>query len=141
MRRVSLIVLMLGALAAVPACARVARSMVNSWSCAPLEVPSDRLTGIMADAVVAMPDEPHGRRVRAMAGVPTQRDSIKARIQPVYDDATCRNAGRTARVWKFADTYEVLKLGRTLWVRGTSWSYTNVLDENLTLITSIADQD
>lgn len=81
-----------------------------------------------------------GDRLRALVGPPFQADSLRARVRPVVDDATCRAAGRSAQVWRASDRYLVFQLGGTFWVRGTEWGGVNVLDTRFRRLESFIDQ-
>jgi hypothetical protein len=81
-----------------------------------------------------------GRRARALAGPPLQSDSLRVRARRVLDDRLCRSAGATAQRWSAGDQYAVIQIGRTYWVRGTTWEYTNLLDDRYRWLTSFIEQ-
>lgn len=97
---------------------------------------------VMSLAVATLVDSTRspGPVARALAGPPFQAESLRARARVVTDDRVCRAAGASAQEWPSHDAYEVVQIGRTYWVRGTSWAYTNLIDDQFRPVTSFIDQ-
>jgi hypothetical protein len=115
------------------------RAAGRGGGCSPAETPS---TQIIGTAVTAMSGgSVINSRIRVQAGVPPQADSIRARARVIRDERACKAAGATAQKWRTSDTYQVVQIGGTYWVRGSSWKYTNALNDRYERIMSFVDSN
>jgi hypothetical protein len=120
------------------ACSQAVRAPVASTPCSDASTVPDALLQTAVNAIAGASGRGAGR-VRDIAAVTPVADSIRSHAELVTDQTSCRAAGQTAQVWSAGDRYEVVRIGRTYWVRGTSWHYVNVVDDRFQLIQTIAD--
>jgi hypothetical protein len=131
------VLLLLLSAASLSACATIARSLGRGGGCAEASMPAHDVQ-IAIDAIGLA--SPLGERLRALADGPLEPDSIRARVRLIKDEQVCRAAGATAQEWRARDRYEVFRIGRLYWVRGSSWGYSNALDDRFERIESFIDQ-
>lgn len=139
MRYPNLVLLPL-ALCATVSCAATRRAFSLGGGCAVNDASQSWVTRTAVGAVVTRGDA-NEARIRALAAVSPNPDSVRARLRLVQDDRVCRAAGGTAHRWQASDQYIVLQLGRMYWVRGSSWHYTNAVDDHFRRIVSYVDMD
>ena len=128
------------ALGATVSCAATQRTFGLGGGCAVNNGSQDWVIRTAVGAVVTRGDADDAR-IRSLADVSPNPDSIRARLRLVHDDRVCRAAGGTAHRWRANDQYVVLQLGRMYWVRGSSWHYTNAVDDHFQRIVSYVDMD
>ena len=121
-------------------CATTRRAFGLGGGCAVNDASQSWVTRTAVGAVVAWGGTEESI-IRSLAGVSPDADSVRARLHPVTDDRVCRAAGGTAHRWRASDQYVVLQLGRMYWVRGSSWHYTNAVDDHFRRIVSYVDMD
>ena len=132
------ILVALFALVCLSACTNIARSLGRGGGCAPIAA---QYGGDVQTALNALSLEGGlGERLRTLVGPPCGTDSLRRRVQWIADDHICKVAGTTAQIWSASDKYSVFRLGRTYWVRGTSWSAVNAVDDRFERIETFIDQ-
>ena len=137
--RASSVVMAITCLTLVTGCARIMRTAGRGGGCSPTETQSSQ---IIQTAVNAMSGgSVISGRIRVLAGVPPQADSVRAHARVVRDQRICKAAGATAQKWRTGDTYQVVQIGGTYWVRGSSWKYTNALNDRYERIMSFIDMN
>jgi hypothetical protein len=127
-------------LMATVGCTATRRALHMGGGCADEATSRDWITRT-AMAMASGGGGPEAARMRSLAGAPLHADSIRVRLRLVREDAVCRAVGGSSQAWRASDRYVVLQLGRMYWVRGTSWHYTNAVDDRFHRIVSLVDMD
>ena len=120
------------------ACFRSGTRLSPEHACWQNESAFDAIRREMLNTLLERPDG-SSARLRRLAAVAREKDSIRAHVQVVTDGATCVRAAKEFIEVEPGDRFAVLRIGATYWVRSTRGGSIVALDEHFhTVMTFIA---
>lgn len=112
---------------------QISQSFEGCWTDKP---PTDYIVRAAANWIIG-DSGAGGGRIRTLAAVPPNVDSIRARSELVTDPAICRRAWNALRASDRGSRVAVVQIGHTYWVRHPG-GY-QAFDDHFRLLTSIVD--